>query len=77
MVPFQKERILWVFVFLWVFLRMDFWGWHKVEPFIFRWIPYNTWYHAILIITGIVFYAWWSHWGWPDPPQELFDEGGE
>ncbi len=66
----NKDPIFWVVITILCLVHVDFWGWDKIHPLLFGWIPYHLWFDGILTLVGSVFFLWWGVKGWPEPPAD-------
>ncbi len=60
-----KERIFVVILVLFIVLHLDLWGWGRIEPLLFGWIPYHIWYHGLLTLGVALCMIWLVVRVWP------------
>lgn len=67
MTYYARERIFWIVFVIMVLLRQDFWGWSRIKPLLFGWMPYIIWYDLLVTILVFFMWVWVARWVWPDP----------
>ena len=74
MTAYAREKFLYIGLLILILLRQDFWGWNKIEPLLFGWVPYVMWYDLLLTIFTFVFWIFVCGWIWPEPDPSVFEQ---
>ncbi len=61
----RRAQIFLLALIVFVFLHLDLWGWSRIEPMLFGWIPYHIWYHGLLTVLVALWMIWLVVWIWP------------
>lgn len=64
---YAREKVFYFGLLILILLRQDFWGWERIKPILFGWMPYIMWYDLLMTIVVFGFWVWMCGWVWPDP----------